>query len=285
MKAIFNRYKKLKKREKLAIVLLVVSLCVGLYYNILYRPMERKIRSYDLQANKTENKLSDIKKRHPELYKKQAKVKELREKCDDLKNEINRLESMVPSKQATSFLIAELTRLTGGMRLDSIRQKVDEGTEYSRIFVELKFDASYGEVVNYLKKVETISPFLKIEELEIIEPRKRKKANEGTTAKLVMASLLGNQPFSEGLKAKDVKAVQIRDIFASTARPVMVEAEIEIDLKLEGITYAAVPTGIINGEVVKEGDKVSGLTVKKILPEAIVLGDGIEEYVLKVERD
>lgn len=277
-------YRKLKKREKILVILFVTVISATAYYQIFHKPLVGSMRTYMLQIEKLKVRLTEVKSRYPEVSEEEKRVEALNTECTRLLLEIGELENNLPSKAATSRLIGELTRLAKDVKLESIRQRIDSGEEYSRIFVELKFDAPYTRIARYIKNVETMSPFLKIEELEISEPQK-KKAKSGTSARLVISSLLGDVPVSEQLKAREIEeeSFEFRDIFVSKARSL--SAKPKVDMKLEGITYnAEVPTSIIDGEVVREGSQIGGLTVKKILPDAAILTDGVDDYILNMER-
>ncbi len=277
-------FKGLGKREKIFVIALSSILIISIYYNLFYKPLSRNTKNFVFQSERLKTRLEELKGRYPELYEKEARVKELNAGCEKLLKEIVDLENKLPSKSSTSALIGEFTRLAKDVKIESIRQKIDEGEEYSRIFIELRFDAPYKRTVHYLRGVETISPFLVVEELEIAEPSRRKK-KKATFARIVVSSLLGDVPFSEQLKAKEIDetSLEFRDIFVSKARPAVLDKK--LDVKLEGITYNAVsPTAILDGEVVREDSAVKGFTVKKILPETVVLTDGIQDYVLNVER-
>lgn len=280
---LLNSYKKLKKREQFMVLVFITAITALLYYQLFYKPLAKDIRTYVFQVDRLKTRLEEVRAKFPEVYEKEAAVKELDEACDKLLTEIEELEKKIPSRQATSRLIGELTRLAEGMKLESVRQKVDTGEEYSRIFVEITFDAPYKEIVRYIKRVETISPFLQVEEFEVTEPRRRKKKK--SSARLIISSLLGDRPFSEQLRAGqiDESLLEFRDIFVSKVKPIL--AVRKIDIELEGITYnAGVPTCIIKGEVMREGEEVDGLIIKKILHNTVILTDNTEEYVLTIER-
>ncbi|UCD55129.1 MAG: type 4a pilus biogenesis protein PilO [Candidatus Omnitrophota bacterium] len=276
IKSISAYYRRLKKREKTLVVTFLSVAVAGMSYQAIYKPLADNLRASLFQLEKLETRLEEARIASPKVDKKRANVRELKSDSDRLLREIEKLENKLPSRRATSNLISELTRLAKGMKLNSIRQKIAKGKEYPRLFVELKFDAPYKEAVNYIKEIEAISPFLKVEEMEI----------SATSARLVISSLLGETPFSEQLKAKETsydKIFEFRDVFASEAMPISAAPKAKV--KLEGITYSNdISTSIINGRVVKEGSVIGGLTVKRILPDMVALTDGIKEYLLSIER-
>jgi len=54
-------------------------------------------------------------------------------------------------------------------------------------------------------------------------------------------------------------------------------------LALTGIMYSSTtPKAIINGSILTPGSAISGLTVKEILIDKVILTDGVEDYELKV---
>ncbi len=286
LRNLLDKYKQLKKRERIAVIVFASIAALALYYNVIYKPLAGSTRTYINQTKRLNKQLLTIKTQDPEI---QARLETIETKEAAEKKTLERIEEMenrLPSKKASSRLISEFTRLAKNIKIESIRQKIDKGEDYSRIFVEIQFDASFNDVVRYIERIETISPFLKVEELEIKEPRNRKK-EKGGLIRLVVSSLLGDVPFSEQLKAKEKEkgeiSSELRDIFVSKVRPEATKTK--IDMKIEGITYNKdVATGIINGEVVKEGSTIEGYTVKQILFDKITLTDGVEKYVLSVER-
>ncbi|MFH1797728.1 MAG: type 4a pilus biogenesis protein PilO [Candidatus Omnitrophota bacterium] len=283
-KNIIEKYKSLSKRERIAVTAFAAILGVILYYGAVYKPLTGNLLIYKTQTERLTKQFEQIKAQHPEIQAGRERIEEEQNRGAELFEEIEAMEKKLPSKNATARLIAELTRLAKDIKIDSIRQKIDKGEEYSRIFVEIRFDAPFSEIVDYIRQVETISPFLKVEELEISEPQKRKKESD-SLIKLVVSSLLGDVPFSEQLKAKETKDgfYELRDIFVSKVRPESTKAK--IDIKLEGITYnAGIPTAIVGGEVVKEGSVIGEYTLKKIEQDKIILTDGVEEYLIAVER-
>jgi Tfp pilus assembly protein PilO len=278
-------FKNIKSpREKYLIVALIIAVGLGLYAQIIHRPLSKKINRYKFQIDKYEARVSELKAKFPRIDKQREDIKFLEVESEDFLNEIDEIEKTLPSRENIPQLLGELTRRAKDIKLESIRQKIEEGQEYSRIFVELKFTASYEQIINYIKNIEALSSFLFIEELEILK-KEGKIERGGVEARLVVSSLLGEVSFVEQFKTKVLqeKLAVARDIFVSKARPVT-EAR-KIDLKLEGITYDTQnPTAIIDGEVVRVGSQVSDFEVKQILADAVILTDGISEHILSIER-
>ncbi len=277
-------FKKLKTREKVLFIALISTVGFGVYYQAIYKPLSRQIVRYRFQMEKAESRITDLQSNVPKLSVQEKNIQTLTGECKGLLQRITEIEKKLPNKRNTSKLLTELTQQAKNLKLVSIRQKIESNDEYSKIFMELKFNAHYKSTVNFIRAIETISPFLVIEELEISEP-KGSPLIGGIPTRIVLSSLLGDISTAEMLKAKKAKeALPIpRDIFASKARPV---SEIhKVDLTLEGITYNLdSPTAIINGEVARVGSKIGNFSVKEILPDKVILTNGIQDHHLEIER-
>lgn len=276
--------KKLKSREKLLLIALAGAVGFGIYFQIIYKPLSRNINRYKFQIQKSKSRLRELKEKFPQIEQQRKNIHSLNVKCDDLLKQIDEMEKGLPGKEHLSQLLDKIVSQAKDLNLSSVRQKVEAGEEYSRTFIELKFYAPYKDVVNYIGSIESISPFLIIEGLEVSEPKAEKK-ERGVLNYLMLSSLLGEISTLEQLKIEEEKeALEVsRDIFVSKAKPIYKLKKAE--WKLEGITYnRQSPTAIINGEVVRVGSQVDTFTVKEIHPEKVILTDGLEEHLLTIAR-
>ena len=276
-------FNKLKPKEKFLVVGLVVAIAISAYFNIIYKPLSRSIFRYKFQTKKAQSRLTGLQEKLPQLDKQRQNIHFLSSECQRMLDEIGQIESTLPSKRSVSDLLTELVGLGKDLKMGSVRQKLEEGAEYSSIYIELKFNAPYINTINYLKKVESISPFLLIKELDITE-EKTKHSMGGPTARLILSSLLGEISTAEMIRAAESKPLAIsRNIFVSKAKPVVRTKK--IDLKLEGITFnSKSPTAIVNGEVVRIGAEIDNYIVKDIRFDAVVFADGPDEYIVNMER-
>ncbi len=277
-------FKNLKEREKLLIIGLALAVFVSLYFQIFYRPLSGKISRYRSSVQKAQGRFKELTSRFPSLEEQRQNIQSLDSQCQQLLAEITRMEEKLPGKKNSSQFLSQLTKLSKGVKINSVRQKIETGEEYSRIFFEIKFDAPYKETLNYLSRLQALSPFLNIEELEI-SPSKNGEDSGGPSGRLILSTLLSETSTAEIIRAsEEPEAIPVgRDIFVSKARPVTAIRETE--LKLEGVTYSPQgSTAIVNGDVVRVGSKIGNFTVKEIRPNEVVLTDGVQEHVLLVER-
>ncbi|MCD6093549.1 MAG: type 4a pilus biogenesis protein PilO [Candidatus Omnitrophica bacterium] len=279
-------FKKLTTREKILVIGLVLVVGVNLYIQLIHKPISKRLKNYRFQLLKTKGKLEELESKLPDLRKQKDDINSMKVEFKKMEEHIKEMERTLPGRGQTTQFLKELTREASGLNIEltSIRQKVERYGDYSRLFVELKFNASYGDIVNYIRNLESISPYLAVEKMEVSEP---KKMEEKSTVQLALSVLLGEAYLPESFKAPpEGPPVKVsRDIFISSRGPVS-SAKIQVsELKLMGVTWRGErSTAIINNEVVRVGDKVGNLRVKQILLESVTLTDGREDFVLSIER-
>jgi len=281
---VLTNYTKLRAREKIFLVLLILAITISISYQLFFKHLGKGIRNRKMQIKKQSSRLADLKERFPKVDEQRQHLESLQIESDNLFDEISKIEVKLPNKRNTFQLVGELGRLAKGFSISSLRKKEEVGDEYSKIYIELKFSAPYSNIISYMKSLESISPFLVIEELEISEPRPKAK-EKGVPVRLVVSSLLGEVSLSENLRAKDISepAGKLRDVFISRAKPA--SRVRKTDLRLEGITYDVQnATAIINTDVVRIGSEVGDMRVKSINPDSVILTNGFEERILRVDR-
>ena len=247
------------------------------------QPVSKKVAGYKTQIRRSEAQLKDLEAKQPQDAELEMKIRDLTEDESKLSQEIEQLEKMVPSSFYTSQLIGELTRLASEVKLESIKQKIAKEQANSRIFLDVKFYASYLDAVRYVASIESISPFIRIDEMEILEPAGKTLELGGAPVRLLVSCLLSDSAAVSPLKAAVIPDLKMkRDILASSSRP----AEDLTDAKftLEGITFDLKnPTAIINGDVFQVNSELGGYKIKKILADTVVLSDGIEDHLLSLK--
>lgn len=260
------------------------AIALGAYAKIVHEPFSKKVAFYQGRMSKARLQLEDLQSKMPALGPRKEKISALRTECDRLVEKMRDVEKKLPSKNDTSKLIGEFTRLAKQAKLLSIRQKVVTKDGYDRLFIEVKLNAAYAAAINYVAQLESITPFLHVEEMDINEAQGKSVEEGGAPVRIVVSTFLGDVAGDRTLKADDAASVQTkRDILVSKAGPTATLSE--KDFKLEGITYnEESPTAIINGEVYKINSEIKGLKVKQILPSGVVLTDGVQEHILSLNK-
>ncbi len=276
-------FKKIKPKEKTLLAGLMVVIVITGYFHIIYKPLSRSVSRYDFQAKKSLSRLEGLKTKLPQLDKQEENIQTLKEESQVMLEKIAKIESELPNKKNVSQLLTELVQLGKDLKISSVRQKLDNRGGYQSIYVELKFNAPYINTVNYLQKIEEISPFLVIDELDISE-EKAKEYRGGPAARLILSSFLGDMASEDKSETKSPDPLTIsRDIFISKAKPVAKISSTE--LKLDGVTYNPKgSTAIVNGEVVRIGSVIENYKVKDIQPDTVIFTDDFEEYIVNITR-
>lgn len=276
----------MKPRERWIVTVLAGVMVFVVFSKVVYAPLDHKVKTLKSKISKMEARIRELKAEHPQLDAQKHLIQELEEKNQNFLKKIEDKERFLPGKESFSSFLTELTRLAAPLQVESIRQKTENGEDYSRVFVEISFRTSYHETVEYIRRIEKVSPFLRVDEVEIMEPA-GKTAGKGSFIKLTVSTLLGETSMGAILKASEIKedapSEATRDIFRSK-NSLSASSEIKEALNLEGITYRPLgATAIISGEVVREGSKIGAYTVKKILTNGVVVADVTGEHMLNLE--
>ncbi len=264
----------------------IAAVVIGVVYiKAVYTPLSQKISVYQAQIKKAQKQLNELRSKTPQDVQVSGKVAELESDTAKLSVEMNELEKQMPSRFQLSQLVGEVTRLSSEVKLESVKQKIIKDQNFSRVFLEVKFYSNFTDTIKYMAAIESISPFLRIDEMEILEPKGKSVELGGAPVRILVSCLLADTPDGAALHAKqeqvDMKET-FRDVMASTARPA---AELEESkFNLEGITYNLKnPTAIINGDVYQLDSEISGYKIKKILSDSVVLSDGVQDHLLSLK--
>jgi Tfp pilus assembly protein PilO len=277
-------FNKLKDREKIMVIALGSVVVLVLISQVMLKPLSKESDRLQKKIHKESSRLEKMKDNLPQLDLAKDKIEGLRKDIGDLKDEVARRDSDIPSKKDTSEILGYMNEAAKTLSVDSIHQEIDEGDAYSRLFTKIDFYGTFKDAVEYVRRVEAISPQIKVEELVMENPKKQKSTTRiGKHFEMMVSVLLADEShfdMSEALARAVAKgAIDLRDIFQSDARPKTIRKD--IDLKLEGLTLSPrISTAIISGEVVREGSVIKEYEVRKILNNAVVLFDGTEEFTL-----
>lgn len=281
---ILNYFDRLGKREKILVVLLCVILFGSIGYRMFLQPYLLEQRKFKNDLQKTQDQIQVIKSKFPDIETERKEIEKLRQEYESALKEISNYEVKIPSVGAVSQLLGEMTCRSDGLSVDfeSIRQNMDKEKEgYLKLQLDMKFTSPYSSIVNYLRRLENISDYLTVHEIEISQTKEG--APQAKTA-LELSMLLVEKGIDLTMK-KDEEvplplAVQ-RDPFISKKMAKKKEKE----LKLSGITWAGKDsTAIINDEVARIGTQIGEWKIIQILPDAVILSDGTETVSVTLGR-
>ncbi len=283
--------KKISSREQTGMVLLGAALLVFLYFNVVYRPAERKIHDFHQEVIKMEKQMKNLRQKDPIVQEQQGRILAAQKQVEVLRQQIEGFEKDIPAAIDAQVMIQEISKMVPPSKLASIRQKTVLEDPYQRIFFEMMLRGTFPEILDVLWKIESISPQIQVESIDIQED-KSGKAEEtalGMPVKLVVSSLLKQNGVGGGFKALTPKPgafeASKRDILVPEGGSGRKVPKKKINLKVEGITYNGDDSvAIINGNVYQEGGEVEGMMIKEILQNEVILADDISEYHLRISQ-
>ena len=234
------------------------------------------------EKEKIDAKFSEAKAQERDKAKEMA---ELQKAYDGIIKETSAYEAKIPSAGSVTRLLGEITRRSEGLGMDfeSIKQSIEREKEgYLKLKLDMRFAGPYSSVVNYLNRLQNLSDYLRVSDIEISQTKEgasRAKTN------MQLSMLLLEKGVDLTVKEKEEKfepVVLKLDPFVSKKSE---KKDKTRDFKLAGITQAGEnSTAIINDEVVKVGAKIGDWKVVKILQDAVTLSDGIETVSITLNR-
>jgi hypothetical protein len=271
-------------KQKTMLVGLVMVFFFGLYWRVIGEPALKKSMFHKAQILKSRGQLKSLASDRPQEEQVAEKVQWLEQENQGLLDQMKRLENQIPSRFHMAQWVGEFTRLAKEIKLDSFKQWITREEGYSKIFLEAKFFATYLNTIKYMAAIESISPFLQVEEMEIFEPKGKTVELGVSSVKLVVVCLLSDNPEQGILAAAKAEGEWLlkRDILTSIAKPK--EALLEAQFSLEGITFDPKnSTAIINGDVFQANAEVGGYKIKQISSSSVILSDGVVDHVLNLK--
>ena len=289
MDLILKRFRTLQTRVQNLILILGVVIIFSALVNVIYKPQQSALLKLKQEASSLNNRVKELKARIPDIEKERRELQSLQESVHALKEELGILETKLPAQGSLPQLLGELVRQSAGGNVDftSIKPSVPkEENAYSRLNLEMQFEANYGGLMNYLYRLENLSQFISTESLVVSE------SSQGAMAPLnismVLTTLLGDDHSRKQLLSAEtvVPFVEVKkNPFMSLARPSSDDKK-ENEFRLSGIlNRGPQSSAIINDAIYKIGDRLGEATVQDILPEGVVLKRNNEEIILHVNHE
>lgn len=279
---------RIGKREKLllwalvAVVVVILGLRVGRGFlneqGKMKAGLQKVLDEKARQAAKLEEARTQDKAQQKEFS-------DLQKNYGDTVKKIASYEERIPSADSMTLLLGEITRRSEGLSMDfeSIRQNIDREKEgYLKLKLDMKFAGPYSSVVNYLNRIENISDYLTVSSVGISQT---KEGTPHSKISMELSMLLLEKGIDLTVKEKEPPpAPLVLKLDPFTSKRVENKDKSK-DFKLSGITQAGKDsTAIINDEVVRVGAKLGEWQVIQILPDAVVLSNGVETASVTLNR-
>lgn len=243
------------------------------------------------QRQENQNQLGMLKSQYPNTIKAEQEIDLIKQNLANLKFKISEIESRLIGVSQEQQLLTEVIKHAQELSLDleSVKEDIKEENDgFARLYIDLEFISSYKIAVLYIRKIESISPFVRIEKMGLVQSKNEPLAS--VEVSIVLSAMLSYESNNKGQLALSLKESKpgIVDFKYSpfTPRFIMKKAK-RGNLKVTGITYrkdGAGSTAIINGIIVKIGGQIEGVKIEQILPNYIIVDNGVEKETLALEK-
>lgn len=302
MNQLVERWQHLSRRERVVLMGLGLACLAFWSYQALYRPQAIKVRKVLGESRALRQQLEKMKAELPDLERERQQMAQQTTAIERLQKELGDLESRLPSVNDLDQLLEHVTRREEGLQVtfESIRQQLNEASEPPVVSFGVGFKTTYEGLVSYLRRLEHLSPFLRITQLEVTQAKAEAKEaqaeedgaketagpGELVETRLTLATPLRTS--AEGGRALATEGPAVEQVSLPRSpffsRRQLISKTKPRDLKLSGITgQGATGTAIISDEIVRVGDEVDHLRVTQILPDRVTLTDGVESYTLTLK--
>jgi len=294
-KKIKARFSRLQKKQKILVSLLIFTILLSLYFNKLLKPQLKRLSRLNSELTELHRQISNLNAQMPDIEKERAGLEELKRKNKQLKESLVSLEKELPESYRIPQLLGELAKQTQGLAIDFsyIKPKATSGAledEYTRLDIEMQFNAPYRDFRSYLVQLEHLSSYLNITDIVVEETKEGSFAGEAT-ATMVLSTLLNKGLPSLGILAPESKEEILlakdtleRNPFLPSSKEVSKYSR-RSKYVLSGIAFAgSKSTAIINNEVYKVGDLLEKkYPIKQILPNMVIISHGKQTEILMLE--
>lgn len=271
---------------------LVIVVAGVMSYNVLLKPNMVKIAVLQKQVREADARLSGLSGSSTQGTQLSRELDELTKNINSVKDRTKDAETKLLGESDVPRLVNELIRCAQGLSINfaSVAQKTEQDKSgLSRQLVTVKFDAGYAQMLNYLTKVESVSGFVRINEINIIQSKD--SGQQTVSAAITLSILLSNNPEARG--EVNPCGASSGAVLTVTRSPMGGSVKVEKPVKMPkfkiiGITFGgtgAQSTAIINDNVVKQGEKVEGYTVQEIRRDAVLMDGEAGPVTLTVERN
>lgn len=278
--------------QKWFLISILILVAFGsVYFTFFYKPLKQKVADLNQQEQETKEQSEFFASQLPDLGTLNQELELFKIKINDIdfKNKI--VEKKLLTEAQLNQFLTELIKCADGLVTDfhSVKQNVQpDKPGFSRLFIDMKFQSRYEEMVNYVHRIERISPYVKIEDIDIAQaqadPRNLVETNLKISAILGTGLDAQNTLTATCAKNSSDKLTVARSPLTPSIKTIQKKIR---TLKVIGITYRSTgfdSSAIINDTIVKEGDEIDGQKVQKILPDSVVLNDGQEDYTLSMTQ-
>jgi len=284
-------YNRLNNKERRLFFIFASVLAVSFYFNLFLKPTLDDIMKLKKQEQGYQDQLAMLQSQFPSAAKARQDVEAKKDNLKNLKLKISDTESKLISASGEERLLAEAIKLSQSLTIDlgAVKETIKEEREgFARLYIDLQFTSNYRKALTYIRGLESVSPFVKIEEMALSESKNEPLSTVDVSLRLSALLNYGTDNQAQlTLSGKDV-AAGIGELKRSPFTPKFItEKTKRKNLKVTGITYRdneAGSTAIINGKIVRVGDQIEDVKIERISYRCVIVDNGVGKETLQLER-
>ncbi len=273
-----------KEREKLLLIFLVPAVIWACYYRKVYKPRQSEVRRLRTSILAMQREIFKAEDELPQIDLEVKKLRQIQARCEGIGREIVSCQRKFPGRSEIPSLIR---LLAGGADkgLELVCMRADELKKhdfYRELPIRISFISDYAGLLKYLRRLELLSPLIKVSNLHL--------SSDGASinTNLVVGVILGEADSGEVKLPEIVSAAPlpkgIHDPFVSVAGKdsQASEARKSPALRLQGIIWGGeeLKTAVINGEVLRVGQRIDDKELVEIRKDGVLLREGDKETFL-----
>lgn len=284
------QWRGLPARERARGILLGAFLVVFFGYQAFYRPQMLKLAKAKAEERGLREQTRSMKNSLPDFEAQRLEFRSHAEEIETLRGRLQGMESQLSTVEGLGALLGQLSERGEGLQItfDSIKQRIKEDPDRPEAAIDVGFVSTYEDTVNYVRRIERLSPFLQIMRIDMAESKEspRLLADVKMTIKTPLRLSPGGPGGFEniGEAASAGKTLLSRSPFVSKLQSSSNAKQKKTNIKVSGITWhGEASTAIVNDTVVRVNDSVEVFVVKQILPNCVVFSDGVENFAVELQ--
>ncbi len=265
-----------------------IILLIGLLYAVYEYGYKPRRKAVGLLKTKLETVTFDLERAKQES----ANLERLKATFEKVRRQVAAVEEKLPREKGISELLRQLSREANATPIDFVSITPQKGVAGEGILEKLPLEigirCGYYGLTKYLQKLENLSRLIDIKRIYI-------KSDENIPPRLSVSLVADIFMFKDEVLPKEIPGKGIlppasrvyeKDPFRPLGKEKLERKTKFLTLSLTGILWKEEgrSLAIINDEVVGEGDFVGEKKVLEIKKDEVLLLEGEEKYVLKLEE-
>lgn len=279
-RALLKKWQGMPRQRQAAFLNLGALVFLFLGFQNVLRPQWAQLDKLKREWKNLTVQRQTLREELPNLEREHERMEALTGRLELFQKELDSVESHLPAASEMGRLLGEMVQNGSdlGITFDSVKQYARKDPQLPQVAVEINMSSSYEGLVNYVRRLEQLTPFLKLVQLDVVVPKE--PSGDWLGVRLVFVTPLRLAEMPEAMVLVSPAADKIflpRSPFIAQEKPV--DETWKKEIKVSGITFRdQASTAIINGEVMRVGDQIDGWRVHQILRNQVVLSDGEQSF-------